>query len=257
MMRIMANKPLAEPPDNPDSTSETTTPLPVNPFDLPDAKMRLEWRDPRTLQPHPQNYRQHNNEQRTVFSEVLSDVGWIAPLIFNARTSTLIDGHMRRDEAIERNLDEVPVLVIDIDPARESEVLYFFDRIGMMAGSDADIALLLAQQFDTEQDALLRLLANQPGVDPDAEEDPQVEEDPRAISLVPGEGFNYVVLLFKTEIDWVAAQDHFAITRVEEPFRVKRTLGVGRIVDGGAYLKKVIGSPVAQQEGDAHATTVE
>lgn len=49
----------------------------------------------------------------------------------------------------------------------------------------------------------------------------------------------YVVLLFRTDLDWVAAQDHFALQQVDDPFGAKRT-GIGRVIDGGAYLKRIL-----------------
>lgn len=229
--------------DQPTTNSDSAT-TESEPLDLTTANMRLEWRDPRTLKPHPQNFRLHNNYQRTAFSEFLTDVGWVAPLMYNERTGRLIDGHMRRDEAIERNLESVPVVIVDLPPDKESEVLYFFDRIGGMAIADDKMEAMLAQQFSTEQEALERLLREDPEMqtDDDHHDIELIDEDLHHISLVPGEAFNYVVVLFKTEVDWVAAQEHFNVQRVEDPFRDDKTkLGIGRIIDGGAYLKRILG----------------
>ena len=217
------------------------TPPPDSPSTDEEPRMRLEGRDPRTLQPHPQNFRKHSSLQRSTFSGFLNDVGWVAPLIFNEQTGRLIDGHMRREEAIERNLESVPVVIVDLPPHKESEVLYFFDRIGAMAMADENLEAAVAAQIQTDEEALAALLAGQ--ADPLSVDDPDDEtsgEDLRHLALVPGESFNYVVLLFKTDIDWLAAQDHFALERVADPLNTNHT-GVGRIVDGGAYLKRALG----------------
>ena len=221
------------------------TPEIVDSPDLSDPEsppeMRLEFRDPRTLKVNPLNHRQHGNLQRTAFAELLDDIGWLSPLILNERTGHLIDGHMRRDEAIERNLDAVPVIVVDLPADKESEAVFFLDRVGAMAGTDGHLEALLAQQFETDQE-LLRQLQSNPSYAGEKEDegDDEEVEDHRRVGLVPGEAFNYVVILFRSELDWVAAQEHFEIEPVLSPFHVKPSLGVGRVIDGSKYLRRIL-----------------
>jgi len=50
---------------------------------------------------------------------------------------------------------------------------------------------------------------------------------------VLGEANNYVVLLFKNEIDWLAAKDHFDIKSTKDR---EGRIGTGRMIDGATYL---------------------
>lgn len=92
--------------------------------------------DPSSLVPHASNWRKHPKGQRTALAGVLTDVGWVQDVIVNRRTGRLIDGHLRRDLAIERGEKSVPVVYVDLDEAEESLILATLDPIGAMAESD-------------------------------------------------------------------------------------------------------------------------
>jgi hypothetical protein len=48
------------------------------------------------------------------------------------------------------------------------------------------------------------------------------------------------VLFFKDSRDFLAAADHFGLQKVKVPGYVgKKTIGLGRVVDGGGYVKKI------------------
>ena len=81
--------------------------------DSPHVPMRLEYLNPSTLQPNPLNARLHPAKQRRALADIFDGIGMIQPVIFNERTGKLIDGHMRVEEYIERNQEEMPVIVVD------------------------------------------------------------------------------------------------------------------------------------------------
>lgn len=49
---------------------------------------------------------------------------------------------------------------------------------------------------------------------------------------------NYIVLTFKTDIDWLAAMDHFKLQsgKMKNGRGKEWSTGIGRVVDGAAYL---------------------
>ena len=67
---------------------------------------RAEW-NPRTLP--------DRNEGKA--GESLEHFGWLQPLTWNARTKTLLDGHMRLEDVSDD--DEVPVYCVWLDEAKE------------------------------------------------------------------------------------------------------------------------------------------
>ena len=207
-----------------------------------EQRMRLEYLDPRSLTPNPKNHRKHGGRQRQVFSDVLDEVGMVDAVVWNERTGRLLDGHMRVEEFIERNEKEMPVLVVDLPEDKEHLALFFKDRIAAMANVDNAAEKHLAEIVDTEKELLDALAREVQGLANDLEElDPEKsagKDDKRGIGLNPGEGFNYVVLLFRTNIDWYAAQEHFGVVQVHDPLNTNR-ISAGRIVDGGDYLKRL------------------
>lgn len=202
--------------------------------------MRLEWRDPRTLDPNPLNYRTHPARQRDAFSLALEDLGWIAPLVMNERTGHLLDGHLRREEAIEANIERVPVVVLDLDERQEKEALLVLDQIGNMAGTNAHLDALTSALEERNRRLASLLFGDE---DPGENDDPVDPARPAdgahqpPVGLNPGEKFNYVMLLFRTDLDWAAAQAHFGISREADIFHDKG-VGVTRVVDGGRYLAR-------------------
>jgi len=68
----------------------------------------------------------------------------------------------------------------------------------------------------------------------------QSKEGEVKFSEVLGEANNYVVLLFRNEVDWLAARTHFRIDRAAG-YRANGeqwSIGVGRVLDGAQYLKE-------------------
>jgi hypothetical protein len=199
-------------------------------------KMRLEYYDPKTLQPHPLNWRTHGLAQRSSFSGLLDEVGMVDAVIYNERTNRLLDGHMRVQEFLERNEEEIPVLVVDLPEDKEHLVLYFKDRIGDMASSDRSLEIQLEELLLTDDESLQAMLSG-------LEEDEGSAEISRVtsvsdgynIGLNAGEQFNYVVLVFKSELSWTRAQNHFGLRREHDVLQYNN-LGIGRIVDGDKYL---------------------
>jgi hypothetical protein len=206
-----------------------------------EPQMRLEYRDPRSLTSNPKNWRKHGSRQRQAFSDLLDEVGMIDGVILNERTGHLLDGHMRVEEFIERNEPQIPVIIVDLPEDKEHTALMFKDRVGAMNDVDMTAETDLAKLIDTESQALANLMAHITKVDYVMEQDDEStdQDDPLSVGLVPSERYNYVVLLFRTEIDWYAALDHFRLERQRSPF-ITNQVKLGRVLDGGDYLRRVL-----------------
>jgi hypothetical protein len=198
-------------------------------------KMRLEYFDPKTLQPHPLNWRKHGVAQRSSFSGLLDEVGMVDAVIYNERTNRLLDGHMRVQEFLERNADEIPVLVVDLPEDKEHLVLYFKDRIGDMADSDRSLEIQLEELLLTDDESLQAMLSGLEEDELSTEISSTSVSDGYNIGLNAGEQFNYVVLVFKSELSWTRAQNHFGLQREHDVLKYNQ-LAIGRIVDGDKYL---------------------
>lgn len=95
------------------------------------AGLRLEWRDPATLQDNPDNWRQHGEQQTSALQSALAQVGWAGALLLNEQTGRLIDGHARK--ALAKPGELVPVLVGSWTPEQEKLILATLDPLGDLA----------------------------------------------------------------------------------------------------------------------------
>jgi len=215
---------------------------------IPDNGLALEWMSPRTIATTDLNWKKHPSFQHEAWLSFLAEVGWVGALLYNRITGHLLDGHMRLKDALEQNFDRLPVLVVSLDEPTEMKVLALLDRIGSLYETKKAMAEKLSAMVETKAANLQALLSSSRFASWENSED---EEDGRAskkkkkkglpdagISLVLGERYDYVVLMFRTEINFNTACDHFGIEPVKCAFN--SGIGKGRVVDGDAYLQKVI-----------------
>ncbi len=94
--------------------------------------------DPKTLNPHEKNWRKHSQRQRQAYQALKSSVGWAGVALLNKRTGKLLDGHMRREEAIRNNESAMPVIIGDWSEEQERLILTQLDPLGAMAQTNAE-----------------------------------------------------------------------------------------------------------------------
>jgi len=122
--------------------------------------LQLKWMDPKELNPNPLNWRKHPRAQKQVLSAVLEDVGWAGVALYNEKTGNLIDGHARREWAIERGC-LMPVLVGEWNEDEERKILATLDPIASLAKQSDDIYRQLLETVQTEQEDLSQWLKEQ------------------------------------------------------------------------------------------------
>lgn len=106
---------------------------------------------------NPDNPRIHPPFQREVMAAALTELGWLAPVIENARTGYLIDGHERVMQALLDN-SHVPFVQVYLSEAEEALALSTFDPIGELAQYDNGQINQLLIQINIENPPLQRLL---------------------------------------------------------------------------------------------------
>ena len=89
--------------------------------------LELVWMDPYELAENPLNFRAHPQAQRRSLHAALQSLGWLQPLLYNRTTNRLIDGHLRRQEAIESGITQVPVFVVELTEEQERAALASID----------------------------------------------------------------------------------------------------------------------------------
>ncbi|MBI5960801.1 MAG: hypothetical protein HY866_18825 [Chloroflexi bacterium] len=114
---------------------------------------------PSDLKPHPLNARLHPKQQQEALHALLDEVGWVRRVIVNRRTGYMLNGHLRREEALAASAEQVPVAYVDLDEAEEALILTFFDEIAGMAVSDRDRLVSIVAAAQTESKPLALLLS--------------------------------------------------------------------------------------------------
>lgn len=118
---------------------------------------------------NPNNPRRHPASQREALRGSFDTLGIIAPILVNARTQFVIDGHARVEECLTRDENMmIPFIEVDLSEEEEALALASFDWITQMATYDADTLESLLQDVNTDNAALQALLddmAQQNGID--------------------------------------------------------------------------------------------
>lgn len=207
--------------------------------------MRFEWRDPRMLRPHNKNPKRHTTIQRRAFEDFAAEIGWAGALLYNERTNTLLDGHLRLQSALETNAERVPVLIVDVAAEEETKILALLDPIGQLFQINKAAFAELAAAIQTNSETLAQLLdgtvqneEEQEEGDDDEESDDLLDIPPLpdgGVSLTLGEQFDYITLVFTTNFNWIAALDIFEINRQRCVFHPSQ-VGIGRVVHGDTFL---------------------
>lgn len=163
------------------------------------------------LQDNDRNWRVHPYAQRKALAEVLAKIGIAGALTayFSERNSgqlTLIDGHERRSHQADW-----PTLILDMSDEEADLLLLTLDPIaGLAESDDAALSLLLASAgADTPPLAnLFRLLEPAETELPDeSDADVGLPE----MELQAFEHYDYVVVLFRSSLDWMQAQERLGL----------------------------------------------
>lgn len=108
---------------------------------------------------NPRNPRRHPERQRRAVKASLDALGWVAPVIVNARSGYLLDGHERVWQALRKGEDTlVPFVEVDLNEDEEAQFLATFDYITYLAQYDQQALKQLMQTVNVEHEDLKALL---------------------------------------------------------------------------------------------------
>ena len=216
-----------------------------------------ELRDPLALVKNPRNSNKHPKKQIEQLSRIMKANGFRSPIVISKRSGFIVKGHGRLEAAIMGGWKQVPVDVQDYEnEAAEVADLEADNRIALLAELDEDASkenalFLMEHNYDLDFGGFdlsfmndlhkdEEIESNETLLQDDDEELNKGNEKPDVkFSEFIGESNNYVVLIFKNDIDWLAARDHFKIERAAATRRTGEmwSIGTGRVIDGAMYLE--------------------
>jgi hypothetical protein len=194
------------------------------------------------LVPHPQNPNKHPDKQIALLAKVIRHSGWRSPIVVSNRSGFIVSGHGRLEAAKLLNVKTVPIDEQDFESeAEEFAHLVADNRIAELSGlSDDKLTELLSGLSKTDLDMELT------GFDGDElakllEMNHEEVEGSEKFSEAIAESNNYVVLVFKNDLDWLSAQSHFDLDTVTAKRQNGKpwSKGIGRVIDGASYLTRI------------------
>jgi hypothetical protein len=201
------------------------------------------------LKPHPQNPNTHSETQIATLADLITSIGWRFPIVVSNRSGYIIAGHARLAAAFRLGLEKVPVDYQDFaTEADEITQLLADNKIPEFARRDpliekgllqslldANASTILAGYSPTEVDDLLNKGAK--GDDSSA----LGEHEIPAMELQPHEHYDYLVLIFKHDYDWLNALQALDVQDVDwSSVPGKKKIGLGRVLDGTRVLQKLL-----------------
>lgn len=143
----------------------------------------------------------------------------------------VLGGNMRLKACLTAGLKEIPILIADQLTEEQKAEFIIKDNVGF-GDWDWDV---LANEWPVDK-------LEEWGLDvPSLDEFTGVEEQEIEFSEYLDEANNYVVLLFRSEVDWLSAQTHFGLKSVHSQRANGKpwSKGIGRVINGAEYLKSI------------------
>lgn len=107
------------------------------------------------------NFRRHPNAQRDVFRGLISEIGFAGAVLENVRTGNLIDGHLRIEEALSVDENQlIPCVQVDLSESEEKLLLASYDPLSAMATVDKEVLDSLLRDISTGNAAVQSMLSD-------------------------------------------------------------------------------------------------
>lgn len=192
------------------------------------------------LKLNPKNPRK-NDDAVGVVAKSIEKYGFRNPLIIDT-DNVVWCGNTRLKASIKLGLKEVPCIIVeDLTKEQIRELALLDNKTSEIADWDMDLL----------EDELMDLDLDDFGFDWgfSTKEDIEEEEEPEVqFTEIMNEESNYLILQFKTDVDWLQAQSLFDIkekkaysTRKDGKIGDKMVRkGVGRVLNGSEFMNKIL-----------------
>jgi hypothetical protein len=104
-----------------------------------------------SLVDHPLNWRAHPEDQWAALEAALGRTGYLKPVVVQAETGVILDGHLRVALAREHAIPTIPVVEVDVTDEEARLILAGLDRTTEYATTDADKFRALLQTVATDR----------------------------------------------------------------------------------------------------------
>lgn len=196
--------------------------------------------------PYANNTKKHDETQIKNVAESIKKYGWVQPIVID-NDGTIVIGHCRALAAEKLGMEEVPCVVVSDLTEDEINALRIVDNKTNESPWDFDLLSAELPEIDLSD------FEFDFGID-DEEKNEIVEDEAPEVefSEILGEENNYLVLQFKTDIDWLNAQSIFGLETVKsystrKDGKVAKSMerkGIARVLDGAKVLNELLGDKI-------------
>ena len=205
--------------------------------------MKVANRNLAELTPYAGNAKKHDSTQIANVAESIRQFGFVQPIVID-RDGVIVIGHCRALAAEKLGMKEVPCVCVDDLTPEQVNALRIVDNKSNESPWDFDILPDELADIDLsgfDFDFGLDKKKNKEEIDGEVE-----------FSEILGEENNYLVLQFKTDIDWLNAQSIFGLETVKsystrKDGKVTKNMerkGVARVLDGAKVLNELLGDKI-------------
>lgn len=204
--------------------------------------LKIEYLPVGSLKPYEKNAKKHPAEQVEHIANSIREFGFRQPLVID-KDNVLVIGHGRLLAAKKLGLDTVPCVRADDLTEEQIKALRLADNKTNESEWDFDL-------LGGELDDIFDIDMEQFGFDLEENSKEQNGEKPEVeFSEILGEQNNYLILQFKTDIDWLNAESVFGLETVKSYSTRKDGIvtksmerrGVARVLDGAKALRQILG----------------
>ena len=195
------------------------------------------------LIPYEKNTKKHDDVQINNVAESIKQYGFVQPIVID-KNNVVVIGHCRLLAAKKLKMQEVPCVCVDDLTEEQVKALRIVDNKSNESDWLNDILELELTDVDLS-DFYFDF-----GLDKKKEKEEIAGEV--EFSEILGEENNYLVLQFKTDIDWLNAQSIFGLETVKsystrKDGKVTKNMerkGVARVLDGAKVLNELLGDKI-------------
>ena len=206
-------------------------------------ELKIEYIAVEDLKPYEKNNKKHDDVQTNNVAESIKQYGFVQPIVID-KNNVVVIGHCRLLAAKKLKMEKVPCVCVDDLTDEQVKALRIVDNKSNESDWLNDILELELPDVD--------LSAFDFDFGLDKKKDKEEIEGEVEFSEILGEENNYLILQFKTDIDWLNAQSIFGLETVKsystrKDGKVTKNMemrGIPRIIDGAKALNMLLGDKI-------------
>jgi len=189
----------------------------------------------------------------------LDEFGYVEPIIYNQTTGNVLNGNQRL-KILKNQLkdeDEIEVSVVELSEDDEQKLMLAINNPAIRGEFDKNALDILTRIEIKEPDLFDKLALGEirRRLEGEAKND-LAEADilPKELELLPYEHYDYVVLFFKNQFDFMRAAELLELKKEAFVFGKRKKVGLGRGVDGKRFLELVEKNYVKDNRAEPQAS---